>query len=56
MVRQEFQIVQLEQPNIEQVTNIIASELNIGTHKKQALALHCALSHHRLIKQASSCG
>ena len=36
--------------------NIIASVLNILLTKKQALALQCALSHHRLFKQASACG
>ena len=35
---------------------IIESVLNISTHKKQALALQCALFHHRLFKQASTCG
>ena len=35
---------------------IIESVLNISTHKKQALALQCALSYHRLFKQTSTCG
>ena len=35
---------------------IIKSILNIGTHKKQALALQCALSSHRFFKLASACG
>ena len=35
---------------------IIESVLNIGSHKKQSLALHCALSHNRLFKQATDCG
>ena len=29
---------------------IIESVLNIGSHKNQSLALHCALSHNRLFK------
>ena len=32
------------------------SILNIGSHKKQSLALHCTLSHNRLFKQATDCG
>ena len=35
---------------------IVESVLNIGTHKKQALALQCTLPHHRLFKQAYTCG
>ena len=35
---------------------IIESVLNIGSHKKISLALHCALSHNRLFKQATDCG
>ena len=34
---------------------IIESVLNIGSHKKQSLALHCALSHNRLFRQATDC-
>ena len=36
--------------------NIIASIMNVRIHEKQALALHCALSRHRLFKQATSYG
>ena len=36
--------------------SIIVSILNVGSHKKQVLALNDALKHPKLINQAASCG
>ena len=55
MVRQEFIILLVDQPNVEPAT-ILLNLLWILVLTKQALTLQCVLSHHCLFKQVSACG
>ena len=56
MVRQDFQKSTARSSKNRASNKIIESVSNIGFHKKQYLALHCALSHNHLFKQATDCG
>ena len=55
MVRQDFLILLLDQPNVEQATRLM-KYFWILVLTKKTLALQCTLSHHRLYKQESTCG